>query len=94
MEQAANLSQAREVKTLIVTARAIYKDGRLVFYDSEEIPEDGTEVILHFERQLKSSGSSCRSGKRGSLKGIWKGSIIDENLFSEARKSLFNYEDE
>ncbi len=81
------------MKTLIVTARAIYKDGRLIFYDSEEVPEDGTEVILHFEKQSKSP-VSYRKGKRGSLKGIWKGSVIDESLFIEARKSLFNYEDE
>jgi hypothetical protein len=38
------------VKTVIVTAKAIYKDGRLIFYDSEGIPEDGTEVIVNFER--------------------------------------------
>jgi hypothetical protein len=29
---------------------------------------------------------------RGSLKGIWKGSQIDESLFLEAKKSLFSYE--
>jgi hypothetical protein len=31
------------------------------------------------------------SGKRGSLKGIWKGSVVDEKLFSEAKSSLFPY---
>lgn len=81
------------MKTLIVTARAIYRDGRLIFYDSEETPEDGTEVIVQFERQIKSPVFSCRKGKRGSLRGIWKGSIVDESLFIEARRSLFNYED-
>ena len=30
---------------------------------------------------------------RGSLKGIWKGSQVDESLFLAARKSLFPYED-
>jgi hypothetical protein len=29
---------------------------------------------------------------RGSLKGIWRGSQIEEELFLEARKSLFPYE--
>jgi hypothetical protein len=29
--------------------------------------------------------------KRGSLKGIWKSSIIDEALISDAKKSLFPY---
>jgi len=32
------------------------------------------------------------TGKRGSLKGIWKGSQVDESIFLEARKSLFPYE--
>ncbi len=33
------------------------------------------------------------TGNRGSLKGIWKGSQVDESLLLEARKSLFPYED-
>jgi hypothetical protein len=33
------------------------------------------------------------AGNRGSLKGIWKGSQVDESLFLEAKKSLFPYED-
>ena len=33
-----------------------------------------------------------KAGVRGSLKGVWKGSRIDESLFTEARKSLFPYE--
>ena len=32
--------------------------------------------------------------KRESLRGIWKGSEIDESLFAEARKSLFSYENQ
>jgi hypothetical protein len=48
------------VKTVIVTAKAIYKEGRLIFYDSEEIPEDGTEVIVNFERRPKTSAVSLR----------------------------------
>ena len=32
------------------------------------------------------------TGNRGSLKGIWKGSQIDESIFLEAKKSLFPYE--
>jgi len=33
-----------------------------------------------------------KSEIRGSLRGIWKGSQIDETLFLEAKKSLFPYE--
>lgn len=45
---------------MIVTAKAIYKAGRLIFYDSEEIPEDGTEVTINFERRQKISIFSLR----------------------------------
>lgn len=37
-----------EVRALIVSARAIYKDGKLIFYNSDEVPEDGTEVVVNF----------------------------------------------
>ena len=33
-----------------------------------------------------------KTGKRGSLKGIWKGSQIDESFFIEAKNSIFPYE--
>ena len=29
---------------------------------------------------------------RGSVKGIWKGSLIDDSLYEESKKSLFPYE--
>lgn len=47
--------------------------------------------IIHL---LTGEISACaqKSGKRVSLKGIWKGSYIDESLFTEVRKSLFPYE--
>jgi hypothetical protein len=48
------------VKKLIVTARAIYKGGRLIFYNSEETPEDGTEVIVNFVRPPKMSAFSLQ----------------------------------
>lgn len=37
---------------------------------------------------------SERKRGRGSLKGIWQGSQIDESLFQEAKRSLFPYEHE
>ena len=45
---------------MIGTAKAIYKDGRLIFYNTEEIPEDGAEVIVNFEKQSKTSAFSLR----------------------------------
>lgn len=44
--------------------------------------------ILATELVPKKKGAK----KRGSLKGIWKGSQIDDSLFLEAKKSLFPYE--
>jgi len=48
------------------------------------------EMMHHFRIELMQK--SQRSGKRGSLKGIWKGSLVDEKLFSDAKNSLFPYE--
>ncbi|MBU2431825.1 MAG: hypothetical protein KKH99_14115 [Proteobacteria bacterium] len=43
-------------------------------------------ITTEFTPELK------KKGNRGSLKGIWKGSNIDEKLFAEAKRSLFPYE--
>ena len=48
------------MRTVIVTAKAIYQEGRLIFRDAEVIPEDGTEVIVNFERQPPKSLISLR----------------------------------
>ncbi len=59
------------------------------------VPEEMTPTlykIVHLLNAQWDISSKSRKGKRGSLRGIWKGSIIDESLFIEARKSLFSYE--
>jgi hypothetical protein len=79
--------RVKEVKTLIVTARAIYKDGRLIFYNSGEIPEDGAEVIVNFERRPKMPVSS--------LRGSWaKYFPKDFDLDAELRKIRKEWEQE
>ena len=45
---------------MIITAKALYREGRLIFYDSEETPEDGTEVIVSFERRQEADGFPWR----------------------------------
>ncbi len=65
------------VKTLIVTVKAIYNDGRLIFHDEKDIPEDGTEVTVNFEKRSKTPAVS--------LRGSWAkyfpaGFDIDEEL--------------
>ena len=45
---------------MIVTVKAIYNDGRLIFHNKEDIPEDGTEVTVNFEKQSKTQAVSLR----------------------------------
>ena len=45
---------------MIVTVKAIYNDGRLIFHNKEDIPEDGTEVTVNFEKRSKTSAISLR----------------------------------
>lgn len=47
--------------------------------------------IIHLLADELKSGAK-KTGKRVSLKGIWKGSQIDDSIFTEAKKSLFPYE--
>lgn len=47
--------------------------------------------IIHTLRtELTRQATTTRA--RGSLRGIWKGSNIDESLLAESKKSLFSYE--
>ena len=47
--------------------------------------------IIHILR-IELMQKARKPGIRGSLKGIWRDSRIDESLFLEAKKSLFPYE--
>lgn len=62
---------------MIVSARAIYKDGRFIFHNSDEVPEDGTEVVVNFIKTQEKPAYS--------LRGSWakyfpKDFDIDEDL--------------
>jgi hypothetical protein len=48
------------VKRVKVTARAIYKSGRLIFHNSEDIPDDGAEVTVSFDKKAETSNPSLR----------------------------------
>ncbi len=59
------------------------------------VPQEMTPLlykIVHLLNTQWSTNSGGRKENRGSLRGIWKGNIIDESLLIEARKSLFPYE--
>jgi len=71
---------------------SIYKEKLL--QEIEELPD---EVVPNFYRiiHLLKNELLLKTEKlrnRGSLKGIWKGYHIDEEIFFEAKKSLFPYE--
>jgi len=63
----------------------------------KEIEGIPTEMMPKFYRiihilRTELMPKTKKSKIRGSLKGIWKGSQIDEALFLEAKKSVFPYE--
>lgn len=58
-------------------------------FPEEKIPK--LYKIIHILR-VELMQKAKKAGIRGSLKGIWKGSQIDEALFLEAKKSMFPYE--
>jgi len=43
-----------------VTTKAIYKSGRLIFHDPDNVPEDGAEVTVSFEKKVEISNPSLR----------------------------------
>ena len=65
-----------------------------ILKEIEKIPDDklgNIYKIIHLLTAEITSGVK-KTGKRVSLRGIWKGSQIDDSLFTEAKKSLFPYE--
>ena len=71
----------------MVSVKAIYKNGRLIFCDSEEIPEDGTEVTVSFAKHPKTVAPS--------LRGSWAKYLPkDFDLDAELRKIRSEWERE
>jgi hypothetical protein len=60
----------------------------------ESVPQEMTPIlykIVHLLNTQWKKSPDKKEKKRESLRGIWKGSKIDESLFAEAHKSLFSY---
>ncbi len=72
--------------------KSTYKEK--IIKEIEKIPEEKMPQLYRIIHVLFTEliSETKKTGKRGSLKGIWKGSRIDESLFMEAKKSLFPYE--
>ena len=61
----------------------------------EELPpaqQTEVEDFVEFLLQRKEA-ETPRGKKRRSLLGIWKGADLDDDLFAEARREVFPYED-
>ncbi|HAS17516.1 MAG: hypothetical protein A2Y48_05680 [Nitrospirae bacterium RIFCSPLOW2_12_42_9] len=65
-----------------------------ILQEIEKVPEDKIVSIYKIIHLLTKeiTSEAKKAGKRISLKGIWKGSSIDDSLFADAKKSLFPYE--
>lgn len=72
--------------------QASYKEK--IMQEIEKIPEDKLASmyrIIHLLTGELTAGTQ-KTSKKVSLKGIWKGSQIDDSLLAEAKKSLYPYE--
>jgi hypothetical protein len=65
-------------------ARAIYKDGVLVFADPKQAPQDGTEVIVTFLEQLPTE--TPRLDPIKALRGRGRGERLVERLLQSRRE--------
>ena len=71
---------------------SIYKE--MILKELEVVPEEMMPKLCKIIHLLATElmPKTKDTVNRGSLKGIWKGSQIDESLFLEAKKTLFPYE--
>ena len=65
-----------------------------ILKEIENLPADKIPKFYRFIHLLATQliAPNKRTGNRGSLKGLWKNSQIDESLFMEAKKSLYPYD--
>ena len=66
------------------TVKGVFKKGIVKIIEPVSA-RDGEEVLITFLEHEPPK-------KRGSLKGIWGKSKIDEDLFQQAKHSVFSYE--
>lgn len=76
----------------MVSIHKTYKEK--ILEEIDEFPEDKMSKLYRIIRLLVTElrSETKKTGNSGSLKGLWKGSRIDESLFVEAKKTLFPYE--
>ena len=69
---------------MYATVKGIFKKGRVEVIEAVKA-KDGEEVLITFLEHEQPE-------KRGSLKGIWGKSKVNEDLFQQAKGSVFSYE--
>ena len=69
-------------------------DKNRLLKEIDEFPEEAIPKLYRVLHVLRTElmWTRDKSCVRRSLKGIWKGSQIDDDLFLQAKKSLFPYE--
>ena len=70
--------------------KSIYKEKLLK--EIETIPEHHLKSVYKIIHEFKKL--SKKTGEKYSLKGIWQGSQVSDELISKAKKSLFPYQDD
>ena len=63
-----------------------------ILKDMEKIPIEKLPRFYIIIYALIKEFSSSKNKEKPTLKGLWKGSQINDSLFDEAKKSLFSYE--
>jgi hypothetical protein len=65
-----------------------------ILKELEEVPSEMMPKLYKIIHLLTTELIQKKDEKenRGSLRGIWKGSQIDDSLFLDAKKSVFPYE--
>ncbi|MDQ1318046.1 MAG: hypothetical protein QG588_1702 [Candidatus Poribacteria bacterium] len=71
---------------MIMAARAIYKKGRLIFFDKTEIPKDGAEVVVTFTNDISDKIPVDEAIK--ALRGRGKGERLVEKLLESRREDI------
>jgi hypothetical protein len=72
--------------------QSLYK--KKLSLEIDGLPENEVKKFYKIIRVLKeNSGSGVAARKKNvSLRGIWKGSALNDRIFESAKESLFHYE--
>jgi len=71
--------------TRLQSARAVYREGRLVFATPNVAPKDGTEVVVTYAEELPEETASVEN-LIGALRGRGKGERLTEKLLLSRRE--------